>query len=80
MPLGERKTPGILGVRADLPDHGEIDSARAAIMENLSPTPVMVDEIIRSGHFSPAVVYMALLELELAGRLERLPGDRVALI
>jgi DNA processing protein len=40
----------------------------------------MVDEIIRSGHFSPAVVYMALLELELAGRLERLPGDRVALI
>ena len=80
MPLGERKTPGILGVRADLPDHGEIDSARAAIMENLSPTPVMVDEIIRSGHFSPAVVFMVLLELELAGRLERLPGNRVALI
>lgn len=80
MPLGERKIPGILGVRADLPDDGEIDSARAAIMENLSPTPVMVDEIIRSGHFSPAVVSMVLLELELAGRLERLPGNRVALI
>ena len=80
MPLGERKTPGILGVRADLPDDGEIDSARAAIVENLSPTPVMVDEIIRSGHFSSAVVSMVLLELELAGRLERQPGNRVALI
>ena len=80
MPLGERKIPDVFGAAADLPSPGEIDSARAAIVENLSPTPVMVDEIIRSGHFSPAVVSMVLLELELAGRLERQPGNRVALI
>ncbi len=29
---------------------------------------------------SPAVLAAVLLELELAGRLERLPGNRVALI
>ena len=80
MPLGERKIPDVFGAAADLPSPGEIDSARAAIVENLSPTPVMVDEIIRSGHFSPAVVSMVLLELELAGGLERQPGNRVALI
>jgi DNA processing protein len=80
MPLAERKIPDVFGARADLPSPGEIDSARAAILENLSPTPVMVDEIIRNGHFSPAVVSMVLLELELAGRLERQPGNRVALI
>ena len=80
MPLAERKIPDVSGARADVPSLGEIDSARAAITENLSPTPVMVDEIIRNGHFSPAVVSMVLLELELAGRLERQPGNRVALI
>ena len=80
MPLSERNIPGIVGVRADFPDYGEIDSARAASVENLSPTPVMVDEIILSGHFSTAVVSVVLLELELAGRLERLSGSRVALI
>ena len=80
MPLAEKKIPDVSGARADVPSLGEIDSARAAIVENLSPTPVMVDEIIRNGHFSPAVVSMVLLELELAGRLERQPGNRVALI
>ena len=80
LPLSDRKTHSIPGVQADFPSHGEIDSARAAIMENLSPTPVKVDEIIRNGHFSPAVVSMVLLELELAGRLERQPGNQVALI
>jgi DNA processing protein len=36
--------------------------------------------VIRECHVSPAIVHMALLELELAGRLERHPGNRVALI
>jgi len=69
MPLSERKIPGIVGVPADFPDYGEIYSARAAIVKNLSPTPVMVDEIIRSGHFSLAVVSVGMVRLALAGRL-----------
>ena len=57
-----------------------IAEARGRIEESLGPAPVAVDEVIRECHVSPAIVHMALLELELAGRLERHPGNRVALI
>jgi DNA processing protein len=55
------------------------DSVRAQILERLSPTPVTVDELVRQCHLSPSVVATALLELDLAGRLDRLPGNQVAL-
>lgn len=58
----------------------DIEIARDGLLELLGATPVMVDELIRRCQVSPAVVTMALLELELAGRLERLPGNRVALL
>lgn len=51
---------------------------RAQILEYLGPSPVAVDEIIRSGQFSPAVVTLVLLELELANRIERHPGNQVS--
>jgi DNA processing protein len=44
----------------------------------LGPAPVLVDELIRQCHASPAAVQEALLELELEGRLEWHPGNRVA--
>jgi len=53
---------------------------RASIEAALGSTPAAVDELIRQCQVSPAVVAMVLTELELAGRLERLPGNRVALI
>ncbi len=56
------------------------DSDRVAITEYLGPVPVTVDELIRNGQFSPAAVSRVLLELELAGRLERHPGNQVSLI
>ncbi|MBM3951018.1 MAG: DNA-protecting protein DprA [Rhodospirillales bacterium] len=61
-------------------DHGEAELAAAQkiIVENLGFTPLPVDEIIRSCQFSPAVVLTVLLELELAGRLERHPGNQVS--
>jgi DNA processing protein len=46
----------------------------------LGPSPTSVDEVVRQCQVSPALVATALLELELAGRLERHPGNRVALI
>ncbi|MCW8916285.1 MAG: DNA-processing protein DprA [Magnetovibrio sp.] len=61
-------------------DDIELNSAREVIKEMLSPSPVTVDEIVRSCQFSPAAVSLVLLELELAGRLERHPGNRVSLI
>lgn len=60
------------------PNHTE--TARDIILECLGPAPVKVDEIIRSCHLSAPVVSAALLELEIAGWLERHPGQQVSLI
>jgi DNA processing protein len=79
-PVEEPKAADFLGPAPSPPDRREIAEARVSIEESLGPTPVTVDEVIRECHVSPAIVHMALLELELAGRLERHPGNRVALI
>jgi DNA processing protein len=56
------------------------EDVRERIMEALGPTPAPVDAIVRELGLPPAVVLTALLELELAGRLERQPGNMAALI
>ncbi|HYE52899.1 MAG TPA: DNA-processing protein DprA [Azospirillaceae bacterium] len=61
------------------PDESELERARAVVVESLSPTPVLVDEVIRGCQISPPVVLTVLLELELAGRIQRHPGGRVSL-
>ncbi len=63
-----------------LPPEDADDDARTAITDLLGPVPVAVDELIRQSRVDPAIVYMVLLELELAGRLERHAGGRVSLI
>ncbi|MEO7276615.1 MAG: DNA-processing protein DprA [Sphingomicrobium sp.] len=45
----------------------------------LGPSPAPVDEIIRQSGASPGTVQMALLELDLAGRLDRHAGNKVSL-
>lgn len=56
---------------------GDGDS-RDAVAACLSPEPVAVDEIVRRCQLTAPVVRTILLEMELAGRLERHPGNRVA--
>jgi DNA processing protein len=56
------------------------DDARTAIMTLLGPSPVEVDELLRQCHCSAPIMGMVLLELDLAGRLERHPGNRVSLL
>jgi len=56
------------------------DTERRAIAQLLGPVPVAVDELIRQSGFAPAAVQTVLLELELAGRLERHAGARVSLM
>jgi DNA processing protein len=48
------------------------------ILEKLSPAPVAVDELVRQCQLSAAAVATLLLELELAGRIERHPGNLVS--
>lgn len=56
------------------------DEAREAVLSVLSTTPVAIDDLIREGGLSVALAQTVLLELELAGRVQRLPGNRVALL
>lgn len=56
----------------------EADRIRASVEEKLGPAPVEVDELVRQIGAPPAAVLTVLLELELAGRIERQPGNRVA--
>jgi DNA processing protein len=58
----------------------ETDRVRDEVLSLLGPSPVMVDELVRQCHCSPPVLGMVLLELDLAGRLERHPGNRVSLL
>lgn len=60
-------------------DESEVEKALALVVEALGPSPVAVDEIIRQCQLSPSVMSMVLLELELAGRLDRHPGNQVSL-
>lgn len=56
------------------------DDIRARVMEALGPTPAPMDGIIRELGLPPALVLTVLLELELAGKLERMPGNMAALL
>jgi DNA processing protein len=53
---------------------------RARIVELLSPAPVSIDDLVRLSQTSPRAVRTILLELEIAGRLERHGGGMVSLI
>ncbi|HVM38627.1 MAG TPA: DNA-processing protein DprA [Sphingomicrobium sp.] len=55
------------------------DSAIGQIEELLGPSPVPVDDIIRLSGAASGAVQMALLELDLAGRLDRHAGGKVSL-
>ena len=56
------------------------EDERARITGLLGPTPVSIDDLVRLSHTSPAIVRTVLLELEIAGRLERHGGGLVSLL
>jgi DNA processing protein len=75
--------PVILGAGEPVSDSfdGEPDAGeRARIVSLLGPSPILLDDLIRMASTSPAIVRTVLLELELAGRLERHGGGMVSLI
>jgi len=70
------------------PDPGPEDTAEAGepspdeagqLLELLGTTPIAVDDVMRRCHLSASAVQAILLDLELSGRVEMLPGHRVAL-
>ncbi|WP_374411634.1 DNA-processing protein DprA [Novosphingobium colocasiae] len=68
--------------REDAPqwDAADIEAAEPAdLAARLTTAPISVDELIRQSGSGAAAVQLALLELELAGRLIRHAGGRVSL-
>ena len=58
----------------------DAETVRDLILQTLSSAPVTVDELVRSCHLTIPAAQMVLLELEIAGRVQRLPGNRIALL
>ncbi|HVJ43177.1 MAG TPA: DNA-processing protein DprA [Dongiaceae bacterium] len=74
------KAPLTMPQAVENTDESEEERARRAVLSQLGPSPVGVDELRRQCQCSGPVLGMVLLELDLAGRLERHPGNRVSLI
>jgi DNA processing protein len=72
---GLREPPAVNGSQPPAAD----DELRARVSGLLGPAPVPVDELARSAGAPAAAVQMILLELELAGRIERHGGSLVSL-
>lgn len=53
---------------------------RVRIITLLGPTPVSIDDLVRLSRTSPTIVRTVLLELEIAGRLERHGAGLVSLL
>jgi DNA processing protein len=72
------------GMAEDAPDFGgrpnDVKRAQVEILWLLSASPTSVDELLRRSHFAPSAVMAALMQLELALRIEFLPGNSVCLI
>jgi len=72
-PLGEPEM--------DLSKHDDLDdSDRQRVLDALGPSPVALDDILRLTGVSHGQLMLALIELELAGRIERHSGQRVSLV
>ena len=63
---------------ASISDDGS-NAERTAVIDLMGMTYVAVDELVRQSGSSPATVQMVLLEIELAGKLERGAGGMVRL-
>lgn len=62
-----------------IPNDGERSEARRLITSKLGYAPVAIDELLAQCQMTPNLLSLILLELELAGKLQRHPGHKVAL-
>lgn len=69
----------MLGTVTLAPSAREGAAEETQVLELLGPSPIAVDDVLRRCQLSTPVVQAILLDLELSGRVEMLPGNRVAL-
>jgi DNA processing protein len=54
------------------------EEGRAQIIELVSPAPLAIDDLVRLSGLTPGTVMTILLELEIAGLVQRHPGNQVS--
>jgi DNA processing protein len=79
LPLAEPEI-GNFAENAMASDSSLLDSARKVMTAALGPSPTLLEDVMAATELPPHLVMVVLLELELAGRLQRHPGGRVSLV
>ncbi|MBG1231607.1 DNA-processing protein DprA [Aestuariivirga litoralis] len=54
------------------------DDVKRRVLELLSPTPIDLDDLVREAGAAPDQVLAVIMELEIAGQVQRLAGGRIA--
>lgn len=78
-PLAEPQAQDFRPAAIKPPSESELAEARKILIQKLGHEPVLVDELLAQCQLTAGVVMTILLEMELAGRLNRHPGNRVSL-
>lgn len=79
LPLADNE-PSMFAESGLNPDSDLLEEARSSITAALSPSPTLLDDVLAASGVSPHLMMAVLLELELAGRLQRHPGAKVSLV
>lgn len=77
-PLEEGARDLFTAAPATRPDEAAVAEARTRILDLVGAVPTALDDILRETGITPPVLAMAVLELELAGRIHRQGGNRIA--
>ncbi|MEK1887913.1 MAG: DNA-processing protein DprA [Phyllobacterium sp.] len=73
--------PGFLAPEMEFPSlNPPNETDRDRVVNLLSPVPTEIDDLIRASRLHPSMIMLILLELDLAGRLQRHSGGYISLI
>lgn len=61
-------------------DETDLEKARAIVLERLTPEVTDMNQLIRSTGLPISLVSIILVELELAGKIERFAGNKISLV
>ena len=75
----EKESLGFVSDATFKTNEGELAEARKLVLSKLGYSPVIIDELLAQCQITPNMLSLILLELELAGRLSRMTGHKVAL-
>nr|WP_245418397.1 DNA-processing protein DprA [Cohaesibacter intestini] len=80
LPLGFKEPADNKACAEDQEEDALSPDQRDRFVSSLSPTPISVDELLRQSDLTASQIQMLLLELDIAGRLERHGNQMVSLL